>query len=642
MGLSAFRTTVLTTGADPTPPPAPAASNPTPSVTPTPTPTPTVTPTPKPTVKPTPKPTPKPIPGDDADNDGVPNNNDSDIDGDGISNGKDNDIDGDGTPNNQDGNPAQTNDRDSTPPASNEASGEGASGIFDILAQPGEPVANPALGATGDDDAPPVAFDPLGSPEAIAAIAEQAAKAVAMVAAAAAAAAGAAAVGAAAGAAAGGAAAAGNAGGGSTGGSSNSGGQASGDARRPEDMEGEDEEMSELEVAQDQIELEKENWGDKLAIFKSKWMTFLDKFTHDLSLFLSPWSPLLAKLVNDGAHLRAVAGSLSLALPFAGVALALMSVSANAGEVLTPPWFLLLLIAVLGVFDAFAGFAAASVFIAGTLIAYGAAPDLSQIRLLMGVMVIAIGPALLATAFRNIRKHPANDPDSWWERLADLAIVPMMAGWSVSTMVSVMPAISGLTLNVANHISDFGIAVAIAAAMRVGLEEFAARYYPARLNRINPTELPDSPLFQKASALVVRYAIWVIISGALIGPGWQTWLGSALFLLPTIIGWYQDRFPNVPALWRILPSGIPGLAFTILVASGTSGFLAVIFGATPEFAEISFVLLPLPLLVLSFLGMLGREGATPDEVRPSQRNRWVYRLGGIVMLLVTLNLTGIL
>jgi hypothetical protein len=427
--LSAFRTTVLTTGADPTPPPAPAASNPTPSVTPTP--TPTVTPTPKPTVKPTPKPT----PGNDADNDGVPNNNDSDIDGDGTANGKDNDIDGDGTPNNQDGNPAQTNDRDSTPPASNEASGESASGIFDLLAQPGEPVANPALGATGDDSAPPVAFDPLGSPEAIAAIAEQAAKAVAMVAAAAAAAAGAAAVGAAAGAAAGGAAAAGNAGGGSTGGSSNSGGQASGDARRPEDMEGEDEEMSELEVAQDQIELEKENWGDKLAIFKSKWITFLDKFTHDLSILLSPWSPLLAKVVNDGAHLRAVAGSLSLALPFAGVALALMSVSANAGEVLTPPWFLLLLIAVLGVFDAFAGFAAASAFIAGTLIAYGAAPDLSQIRLLMGVMVIAIGPALLATAFRNIRKHPANDPDSWWERLADFAIVPMMAGryqqWSL-------------------------------------------------------------------------------------------------------------------------------------------------------------------------------------------------------------------
>jgi hypothetical protein len=65
-------------------------------------------------------------------------------------------------------------------------------------------------------------------------------------------------------------------------------------------------------------------------------------------------------------------------------------------------------------------------------------------------------------------------------------------------------------------------------------------------------------------------------------------------------------------------------------------------GATPAFAELSFVILPLPLLLLSVLSMFGREGATEDEVRIAQRNRWVYRLGGVVMLLVTLNLTGII
>jgi hypothetical protein len=320
----------------------------------------------------------------------------------------------------------------------------------------------------------------------------------------------------------------------------------------------------------------------------------------------------------------------------------MMGVAANGGEVLTPPWFLMLLIASLGVFDAFAGFVAAIVFVLGTVIAHGEALDISQIRLLMGVVVISIGPALLATAFRTIRKHPAHDENSWWERLTDLAIIPMMAGWSVATMVSVMPAISGLTLNVANHVTDFGVVIAVVAAIRVALEEFAARYFPARLNKINPTELPDSPLIQKAIALAVRYGIWVIISGALIGPGWQTWVGSALFLLPAVIGWFQDRFPNSPLLWKLLPSGVPGLAFTILVASSTSAFLATVFGATPEFAEISFVLLPLPLLALSVLGMFGRHGASEDDVLPSQSNKWVYRIGGVVMLIVALNLTGII
>jgi hypothetical protein len=465
----------------------------------------------------------------------------------------------------------------------------------------------PGIGATGDDTKLEP-FNPLGSPESIAAMVGILISAMAAAAAAAAAAAGA--------------------------GSSSS-------SSKSESEEG-DEDLSELEVAHDQIELVEENWGDKLSWFKSRWLTFLDKLTHDLTLLLAPISPLLAKVINDGAYLRALLGSTTLLLPIAGVGLALTAVIQNGGEVFAPTWYLMLAIAVLGLFDAFAGFAATLVFLVGSIIAAGQLPDLSQIRTLMGVMIIAIGPAMLATAFRTLRKEPARDLDSWWERLADLAIAPFMAGWSVMTMVSVMPAISGLTLNMAIHVTEFGLAIAIAAALRVLLEEGSARYFPARLNKINPTELPDSPLVQKAVALLIRYGIWVVLSGAIVGFGWQAFVGSALFLLPTIIGWYQDKFPNVPLIWRILPTGVPGLAFTILVASSTSALLAIWLGATPAYAEFSFVLIPLPLLLLSILSMFGREGATPDELRPGKRNRWVYRLGGVAMLLVTLNLTGII
>jgi hypothetical protein len=71
---------------------------------------------------------------------------------------------------------------------------------------PGEPVANPAIGATGDDNAPPQEFSPLSSPEGVAAATATATQAVTMISAVAgavAAAAGAAAAAAAAGAAAG-------------------------------------------------------------------------------------------------------------------------------------------------------------------------------------------------------------------------------------------------------------------------------------------------------------------------------------------------------------------------------------------------------------------------------------------------------
>ncbi len=68
-----------------------------------------------------------------------------------------------------------------------------------------------------------------------------------------------------------------------------------------------------------------------------------------------------------------------------------------------------------------------------------------------------------------------------------------------------------------------------------------------------------------------------------------------------------------------------------------------IFGTSPDLALWSFALLPIPMLVLALLGMFGREGVE-DEVRFIQRPqfKWVYRIGGIVMLVVTMNLAGVL
>jgi hypothetical protein len=410
-------------------------------------------------------------------------------------------------------------------------------------------------------------------------------------------------------------------------------------------LEGEDSdegEISELEVAHDQIELEKEQWGDKLAIFSLGIITFLDRFSHNLTLRLAPISPLMSKIVNDAAYLRALMGSLTTLLPIAAVVTSVMAVIDNGNQILTPSWEFLLVIAILGLLDASAGFLGVLVFAIGSIFAAGQIPDLDEVRLLMAVMVIAVGPALLTTAFRTLRKEPADSGDSWWERLTDLAVAPFMAGWSISTMVSVLPAVTGLTVNAANHVLDFGVWVAVAALARVVLEEFVARYYPARLNAINPTEIPEPPLAQKASALAVRYGLWVMFTGALIGPGWQSWVGSALFLLPTIIGWYQDRFPNVPLLWRIMPTGIPGLAFSILVASFTTAWLTTIIGVSAELAQLSFVILPLPMLILSLIGMFARHGATEDEDRPVKKLKWVYRLGGIVMMYLTLNIVGII
>jgi hypothetical protein len=51
-------------------------------------------------------------------------------------------------------------------------------------------------------------------------------------------------------------------------------------------------------------------------------------------------------------------------------------------------------------------------------------------------------------------------------------------------------------------------------------------------------------------------------------------------------------------------------------------------------------------LILTALGWFGRHGAIDadgnEEERPGKRNKWVYRIGGIVIFIVTLRLAGVI
>jgi hypothetical protein len=159
---------------------------------------------------------------------------------------------------------------------------------------------------------------------------------------------------------------------------------------------------------------------------------------------------------------------------------------------------------------------------------------------------------------------------------------------------------------------------------------------------LHPEELPAPPIQQKFAALVVRLALFVFVAGALMGNTWQTWVGSFLFILPTLLGWYSNKLPNLPALWRILPSGIPGLALSLIIASSTTAAVGAWLGSSPDLAQWSFVILPIPMLLLSILGLFGRHGEEGEErFIKHPKMKAVYRAGGIVMLLITLRLAGV-
>ena len=354
------------------------------------------------------------------------------------------------------------------------------------------------------------------------------------------------------------------------------------------------------------------------------------------------FSPLFSKIVVDGAYLRASLGSFSILPTLFGAVVAVWSALLNTTDVAPPQWQWLIVIAVLGIFDTFAGFVSTTLFVITTFLMHGSIP-IEDVRLLLGVVIVGYGPALLANAFRAFRKEPESGDIYWWERIVDLVVLPFIGGWVTASMIGTLPALAGTTLAVANHVNDFALAVAFAIVLRVILEEGVARFFPERLDTLHPTDVDETDPPQRWISIAFRLSVFIFVTAALMGNVWQVWVGSALFILPTIIGFFSQKFKNFPWIWRLLPTGIPGLAFTLLVASATTSVVGMWFGTSPDLALWSFALLPIPMLVLALLGMFGRDGVE-DEVRFIRRPKlkWVYRIGGIVMLLVTMNLAGVI
>ncbi len=395
------------------------------------------------------------------------------------------------------------------------------------------------------------------------------------------------------------------------------------------------------DASRDPFASSKKKWGDKLWVWNLKPATFLDKPSVWFTVKFAKISPLLSKIFNDGSYIRAVFGSLTLIAPITSAAIAIYAVQTSAGLIANTAWTALLILAWIAIFDALAGLVGILTYAISFWIVAQHVDVWQDIRLLLGTALVIIGPSLLMTAFRSIRRQAALGTHQWWERVSDLAIGPFISGWSMSIFVSALPAIAGMTLSAANHVLLFAVIIALSAIVRVLAEEFAAQNFPHRMDKLTPDEISDAPRIQKAISLVVRYFFWVFMAAGVLGNSWQLWVGSAIVLVPQVLSWYEYEVPNSPTIWRLLPTGVPGLAFGLLVTGWTTTVLSYLVISSAHLAKWAFVILPMPLIVFALLASFGRFGETEHEIKPTKRNKFVYRVGGIVMLAITMRLAGI-
>jgi hypothetical protein len=375
----------------------------------------------------------------------------------------------------------------------------------------------------------------------------------------------------------------------------------------------------------------RQGWGDRLPLFRLKAITWLDRFSADAIRVTYPKSPVLAKIFNEGAYLRAFFGSLTILGSLAAAGLGVYAALTRDMSFVMPSTWLLLAIVTIGVFDAFAGLLGSFALVVTTLLTMHSS-TIQDYRTLLGLLVLGFAPALSAEAFRPVRRRTEKSGAYAWERISDFAIAPFIGGISTVAMVSVLPALANLTLPVANHVIEFGLVAALGLFLRVALEEFAGRAYPTRMDALNPDDLKQPTRLRKFIGIVTKAAVYIFISTAIFGLSWQVWVACLIFVIPALMHLFEDRLPNSRTLWRFLPKGIPGMALSLVIALSTVTIVTWLVRNPVTMARYGFMLLAIPALVLTALNVLGRHGQE-GELKPILHpdRKWLYRLGGIVM-----------
>ena len=377
--------------------------------------------------------------------------------------------------------------------------------------------------------------------------------------------------------------------------------------------------------------------GDRSKLYRLPMTSYVDEASFVLSGSLGNKSPLLARIIADAAPVRAMTGSASLILPIAGVVLGIISAIDGGGIAQPPALGLLIALMAISAFDALAGGLAALGFIM-TVGFMGGFIDLSSARTLMGVTILIIGPGLIASSFREIRRAAPDSIATWWERGADFIVVPLLGAYTTYAIATALPPLGGARFPVAEAAAALACIVAGLLIVKVMLEETAARWFPERLATV--TQEAESPgSVQQVLSAILRLAIFLFVSAAFIGMPWQLWAGGLIWFLPLILAPFASRLPNAPRLWQVLPQSLPYLGLSLFIYLILAASLGNAFGDSTTFALMSFFILLIPDLILGCLWLFAREPAEGDVrwyLRPSMVG--LYRVGGLVVLGVTIAL----
>ena len=376
------------------------------------------------------------------------------------------------------------------------------------------------------------------------------------------------------------------------------------------------------------------------------WTLKAERFTNNIASHLNRISPLLARVFSDGSYLRAMYGSLALSTWILGIALGALTVLETGGQALPPKTLTVILLLLVGIFDAGAAILAVLIVALGTAI-FGGFDSIPAIRTTLGLALLWFAPVLIASATRPFRRRAPDIDDLdeeiaasemqkfQWERAGDYLLAPLLTAFAVRNMINGLPALAGLALPLVNSADLIAIVAAIFVATRIGMEDSATKNYPVRLALVERAEKRNTIKAQPLISMLIRTALFIFVAFPFMGTTWQLYVGALMFIVPTLLSTFVSNLPKISALYKILPTGFPKFVLMLVIGAAYSTWLSSSFDGASA-VPMAFVLLSIPAFIFSILSIL--EG-TPDEdeIRWYMRDRmkWVYRGGAIVLMLLS-------
>jgi len=371
-------------------------------------------------------------------------------------------------------------------------------------------------------------------------------------------------------------------------------------------------------------------WGDTSSTWKNPLTNASDYFFPRFALFISHYSPLVARTTSDGSYLRAIFGGNSLVLLPLAFLLGVKALFDTGTQAMAPTLVTVLAIVIVAIFDATAGALAASIFLIGTLLS-GNITSRSEALTVLGVMALFVAPALLASAIRPLRRL-VFDRDELWERATDYALTILLTGWIVVKMVNALNGLAGVQLAITYQAMAIGVCASISILIRMLGEDVATYLYPARLRKVT-VELAEPSRVQKITSGLIKIGFFILLATPYVGVNPQLLLAGALFVLPLIATFsFADRLPKFEKIFQYLPKATWKLVLLTIVGGVLGGYLQGKFSDPTAFLRWCFVLVAIPGFLLSVFEWFAKE--SQPSWRSHQVGRIIYRVTGVLVFIL--------